>query len=303
MNRQLSEGGRGRKDRFLPCVEPLEDRSLLAVNFFVFNTTLVVVAPTVHTPVNTNIRIIDNGTTNPNDVVAFAGPFVFFPAVYINTVILLPGPGNDNIIYNMTGPLNGNRLVFTNLSSGTDTFAATLAGEAAGANLTMTTLGAPLKGGDSILGLVNGNLQANANLTWNAFTVLGNSNLGFSMAGSIAAGAGLGVNQFGATGTNQVRTTYIGQMNGLMSMFENGGPKNDNLFADLEFVSGSTGTLMPGAMLGQGGNNVLTYIVHNPSHSAIIYNQILDGGPGRHNVANRTTNVLAFDIAVDNLLP
>jgi hypothetical protein len=305
MNWQHPDGGRGRKGHFLPSLEALEDRSLLAVNFSVSGSTLFISSPTTTSQRTGNITITDNGSQNPNNVVAFSDVAGFFPAVPITNVVIKLANGNLNINYNLTGPETGNRVVFADLGRGRVNFEALLNGDIqAGGSMRFAVIGTPPhKRNDSIVGVLNGNLQTNAQLTWNTAAVQGNNTLlGFGMAGNVASGAILTVDQLGGIGPNQITTTYTGVMNGVTSLLEAGGQSNDSLFADLEFLSGSTGTLVPSALLGNAGNDDLTYIVHNPSHTAVIFNQLIDGGSGI-NIAHRTPNVIVTNVAEDFVLP
>src|SRR5262249_60206067 len=117
-----------------------------------------------------------------------------------------------------------------------------------------------------------------------------------------AAGRGVSVNQFGGSGPNRISTFYAGQMNGFMADFTVGGSRLDTLTTDLEFGSGSSGTLNPSLMLGLGGNDILKYIVHNAGLGVFIpFSPVIDGGSGT-NISVRTTNVLSFNCQKDNIV-
>jgi hypothetical protein len=117
----------------------------------------------------------------------------------------------------------------------------------------------------------------------------------------VASGANVSVGQLGGTGTDRIVTAYTGVMLGTMAVLSAGGPKNDTLFTDLEFQSGSRGKLNPSFMLGLDGNDTLTFIVHDTTVGSTIASPIIDGGAGK-NTDFRTTNVLSFNCQVDNLV-
>jgi hypothetical protein len=300
MNPHHPGSGRGRSCR--PCLERLEDRDLLSVDFAVLGNTLLVMAPTTRSRANAAIAIFDNGTQGPNNVIGLAAT-PFFPDVRINNVIIQLSRGNNNVIYRLNGALTGNRFVFANMSRGNDSFHAFVSGDLLpGSNLTFSVAGSPRHGGDSITGQFTSNIKTGANLTWTTFGASGNTVLGFNLNGTVSPGGVVMVSQTGGMGSDQISTGYGGLMNGVLGLAELGGQAGNNLFADVELLSGSTGVLQPSVIRGNGGNNQLAYMVHDPTHKAIIYNQILDGGPGM-NVADRTSNVLAFDTTWDTVLP
>jgi hypothetical protein len=299
MNPHPPGSGRGRT--FRPCLERLEDRYQPSVNFAVAGNTLIVFAPTTSTPVNATITIFDNGSQNPNNVVAVAAT-PFYPAVTIDNVVIELFSGNDHVNYVLTGPLTGNRAVSATLNTGRDTFQAAGGDLLSGSSLSFAINANPRHGGDNITGQFDSNVQAGATLSWTSSVSSGKGILGFNMIGAVAAGGNVFVNQFGGNRGDEITTTYRGLLDGTLGLQEFGGQGNNDLFADVGLNAGSTGTLIPSLLQGQDGNDQLAFFVRDPTHRAIIYNQILDGGPG-FNVCARTSNVMAFDCAVDGVLP
>jgi hypothetical protein len=292
---------------FRPRLEILEDRCLPTVNFAVFGSTLVAFAPTAPNQGGDSIVFRDNGSQNPGNVVAVSRA-VFTPQVAItNVVVFMTGP-RETVSYALTGNLSGTRNVSVSLTKGTDTFAAFVSGNLlAKSSLSFSVSAAPgavngVQGFAQITGLVSGSVQAGASLSWTAVTTAGNNFLSFLEAGSVAAGASVFVGQFGGTGTNTINTFYTGQMNGVLSAITVGGPRNDALTTDLEFQSGSSGTLNPSLMLGEAGDDNLRFLIHNPIPGVALTTTVLDGGPGK-NTGTRTTNVLSFNCQTDNVVP
>jgi hypothetical protein len=300
MNPHHPGGSGGRRCR--PCLERLEDRYLPSVNFEVLGNTLVVFAPTTRSRAPAHVEILDNGTQAPNNVIAVAAT-PFFPAVTINNVVIQLSRDNDTVNYFLSGPLSGSRFVFANLATGTDLFQAVGSGGLLpGASLIFAVGGSPRHRGDTISGRFSGNVAPGASLSWNTFGSTGSNLLTFRLDGNVAAGGNVAVGQVAGPGSDLIRTDYSGLMNGALSLSELGGEGDDTLFADVEFKPGSTGTLAPSVVEGNGGDDDLTYLVHDPTHGAFIYNQILDGGRGV-NFATRTSNVVAFNITVDDVVP
>jgi hypothetical protein len=292
---------------FRPRLEILEDRCLPTVNFTVFGNTLVAFAPTAANQGGDSIIFRDNGSQSPGNVIAISGA-AFVPQVAItNVIVLMTGP-SESVSYLLTGNLSGTRAVSVSLAQGSDSFAAVVSGNLlAQSSLSFAISAAPstihgVPGSALITGTVAGNLQTGANLSWVTATTTSNSTLSFLEAGSIATGANLFVAQIGGAASNNINTFYTGQMNGTLSTFTIGGPKSDNLSTDLEFTSGSSGTLNPSLERGLAGNDSLRFVIHNLTQSVTLNTALVDGGPG-NNTDFRTTNVLSFNCQTDNIVP
>jgi hypothetical protein len=300
MNPQHPGSGHGRSYR--PCLERLEDRFLPAINFAVVGNTLVVTAPTTRTPAHDNLVILDNGSQGANNVVAVATT-AFYPGVTIDNVSIQLSRNNDNITYFLAGPLSGNRFVLANLSTGTDSFTALgVGGLLPRANLVFSVGGLPRRQGDHITGAFSGDVQPGSSLLWTTFGATGNNTLSFNLAGNIRAGGSVLVSQLGGLGSNEISAVYGGLLTGSLGLANLGGQGNNNVFADVELNPGSTGTLVPSMVTGGNGTDDLAFLVHDPTHAAIVYNQVLDGGGG-FNVCARTSNVMSFGCSLDDVLP
>jgi hypothetical protein len=285
----------------------LEDRCLPAVNFAVFGSTLVAFAPTAPNQGGASIIFRDNGSQSAGNVTAIsAAPFT--PQVAITDVIVLMTGPNESVSYFLTGNLTGTRNVSVSLMKGTDTFAAVVNGNLqAKSSLSFFISASPstvngVRGTAQITGLVSGSVLTGASLSWTAVTTAGNSFLSFLESGSVAAGATVFVGQFGGSAMNTINTFYVGQMNGQMSVFTVGGPKNDALTTDLEFLAGGHGTLNPSLILGQGGDDNLRFLIHNANPGVLLTTAVLDGGSG-NNTGERTSNVLSFNCQSDTVVP
>src|SRR5262249_49399908 len=89
-----------RPTRYLPCLESLEDRCLLAASASVSGSTLLVIG----TDRPDRVQIVDNGTSLVNNVEAVVNRVVFTPGVAITNIIARTHGGNDSVVYTLTGP-------------------------------------------------------------------------------------------------------------------------------------------------------------------------------------------------------
>jgi hypothetical protein len=308
MNRPASDR-RGPR-AFRPSLEMLEDRCLPTVNFAVFGSTLVAFAPTSPSQHSGDtIQFRDNGTQNPGNVVAVSGaPFI--PQVAITQVLVFMTGPSETVSYVLAGNLTGTRSVAVSMMNGTDTFAAIVNGSLQSkSNLSFDISAGPsvsksAPGSAQITGLVNGTVGTGASLSWTAVTTTAAPSLmGFLEVGGVASGANVFVGQFGGNSVNDISTLYAGQMNGTMAQYAVGGAKDDSLTINLGFQGGSSGTLNPSLMLGLGGDDILTFVVHDTNQGVLFGSPpAIDGGSGT-NTDFRTTNVLSFNCQNDNIVP
>jgi hypothetical protein len=132
--------------RFVPRLEPLDDRSLPSVSYSVLVTTLFV---TGDAGANT-IVISDAGTDSGIIVNGDGDPFV--ATTPISAIVVQTLGGDDTVIYDLSGPLTTTRLVSVDLGRGYDTFTANLNGQTvsgASTNLGITVDGR--WGGDAMV--------------------------------------------------------------------------------------------------------------------------------------------------------
>jgi hypothetical protein len=291
----------GRRARFLPGVEELEDRRVPAVNFIVQGSTLFIVSPTTPGQRSSRIVITDNGGTGPNNVTAFARQ-PFSPNVPITNVVVNTGRGDDRVAYNLIGNLTTTRTVTASLGSGTDHFVATIRRNLlSGSGLTITANGGG--GPDNLEAVIIGSLSANSRLTVNYDGGRGDNHIRVTTASfvNVGAGAALTENLNGNGGADRVVSEYQGLLSGTFQINELGGHGPNVLKADVEIATGSTGRILPSTVVGGPRNDLLTFIVHNRS-TVPANNQFLDGGGG-FDIAFRTTNVIVSNVEVDNVVP
>jgi hypothetical protein len=292
----------GRKARFVPAVEALEDRRVPAVNFIVQGSTLIVIAPTVPGQAGSRIIINDNGGTGPNNVTAFARA-PFSPNVPISTVIVNTGRGEDRVAYNLIGDLTTKRTVDVNLGQGNDEFVATIRRNLlGGSSLTINAGGGG--GDDNLRGVIIGSLAANSHLALNYDAGGGTNRVRITTADlvNIGTGASLAENlSASGGGFNNIVTEYQGLMAGTVQINEQGGNGPNTMVADIELAAGSTGLVLPSSVVGGRSNDKLTFLVHNRG-TAPANRNFLDGGGG-FNIAFRTTNVIVSHVQVDHVVP
>jgi hypothetical protein len=299
MTRQRSHQASG---RFVPRLEALEDRTLPAVNFFVFGSTLFIVGPTTRHPVGPpRVVLVDNGTGNPNNVTAI-GQQRFFPNVPISNVLVVLNGGHESVSYNLTGDLTVPRTVTVGLNGGSAHFDAVLRRNLlAGSSLALTVNGSGPH--DLIQTEVIGSVLGGATLEMNYNELRGDNAIRVVSATGVTVDPGslIQMDLFSGFGAGTIVADYQGQMNGMVGLLAQGGNGPDRIVGDLELAPGSTGMVLPSEIHGGSGDDVLTFIIHNPG-TAQANNEILDGAGG-FNTAFRTTNVVVFNIQRDIVLP
>ena len=292
----------GRRARFVPAVEALEDRRVPAVNFIVQGSTLFITSPTVPGQRSSRIVITDNGGTGPNNVTAFAvQPFT--PNVPISTVVVNTGRGNDRVFYNLVGNLTTTRTVDVSLGSGNDHFVATIRRNLlSGSSLTVNANGGP--GNDNLEAVIVGSLAANSHLALNYDGGPGGDNhirVATASFVNVAAGAALTENLIGDGGSDVVTSEYQGLLSGTVQINERGGNGPNLMKADIELAAGSTGTVLRSSVVGGPHDDILTFLVHN--RGVAPANQNFLDGDGGFNIAFRTTNVVVSHVQVDHVVP
>ena len=292
----------GRRPRFVPRVEALEDRRVPAVNFIVQDGVLFIVSPTVPGAHPARIVITDNGTAGPNNVTA-AAPLPFSPNVPISTVVVVNrGRGQAQVAYNLVGNLSTTRTVDVNLGGGNDRFVATIRRNLlTGSSLTINAKGGG--GNDDLQAVLIGSLAANSHLALNYDGGGGNNIIRVSSATlvNLAAGSSLIENLTGGGFADRVVSEYQGVLGGRFQINEQGGRGPNTEIADVEIAAGSTGTVLPSTVIGGPQNDMLTFLVHN--RSGIPANQNFLDGDGGFNIGFRTTNVIANHLAIDHVVP
>lgn len=294
MNWQCSGRIGGRSSSYKPRVEALEDRDLLAANFIVQGSTLIVTGPTSkRTNPNVQVIINDNGTDQANNITAFSQSF-FIPNVPITSVVVALKAGNDHVSYNLTGTLLQTRGVSVSLGAGNDRFDGFFRQNLAnGADMTLQVFGG---GGDDVLNSVVVS-QVNSGSDFNTFLNGGAGDDRIAVQTSTFAGiaAGATYNTFltGGGGNNALSDDYQGALNGNMQLSEVAGNSGNNAAsANVIILPGSTGRFLPSTITGGPGNDLLRFVIRNFS-SAVSINSIITAGGGFDSCI-RTPNVAAF---------
>jgi hypothetical protein len=291
----------GRRPRFVPRVEALEDRRVPTCNFIVQGSTLFIVSPTTPGQVSDRILITDNGGAGPNNVTAFCAQ-PFFPNVPISNVVVRTGGGDDRVFYNLVGNLTTSRTVSANLGGGSDHFVATIRRNL----LTNSSLGINVNGGpgpDNLEAILIGSMGTNSRLAINYSGGGGDNHIRATTASlvNVAAGAVLVENLIGNGRSDRIFGEYQGVLSGTYQINERGGSGPNNLKADIELAAGSNGQILPSTVVGGPRNDILTFLVHNRGFIP-ANNQFLDGGGG-FDVAFRTTNVIVSHVERDHIVP
>jgi hypothetical protein len=291
----------GQKGRFVPRLEALEDRLTPAANFVVSGTSLLIFAPTTRNSPGDAITITDNGGTGTNNVTAFSqGSFI--PNVPINDVEVFCGRGNDKVVYNLTGPLSGGRNISVSLGNGNNRFVGTLRRDIlSGAALGISVFGGA--GANRVILNQIGSLQAGSSLQFNTQLGNGGNTVTYQTTNLVTIGAGafLGLNINSGRGDDHLAAFINSVNNGNIQTTVNTGDGNNSAVVDLELLPGSTGNVDGSSVNGGRGNDNLTFIIHNRG-TGFAANQQLNGGGG-FDTATRTTNVIAQDVQIDNVVP
>jgi hypothetical protein len=109
--------------RFVPRVQPLDERALPSVSYDLQGTFLF-----VHGDDAANqITINDDGTSTGVSVTSIDGNN-WAAGTVITHVFVDTQDGNDTVAYNLTGPLSVNRLVDVDLGNGADNYTAIISG-------------------------------------------------------------------------------------------------------------------------------------------------------------------------------
>jgi len=136
--------------RFIPRLQPLDERALPSVSYDLQGTFLFV---TGDAGAN-SITITDNGTETgiTVDGVGELGDVATFVATTPITHIFVQGlEGDDTVVYNLTGPLGFNRLIDGDLGRGADSFTANLTNQSIGAGVNLDISAAGGMGGDTMV--------------------------------------------------------------------------------------------------------------------------------------------------------
>jgi hypothetical protein len=241
---------------FIPRLEPLEDRCLLAVTVTAEAGGRLVIRGG---PGSNRIRIIDNGTTGVDNVTVVANRRTFLPGIAVTGIVVRErGAGNDTVTYNLNGPLltGTSRSVFVDLGSGVNAFAAKVRA--------------------GLLPRSNLSLQVNGGPNPDNISVSATSGIG------IATGASLNLQLSGDGGDDTISTNYRGQLVGSINSFIEGGDGNDLLQNQVTLNAGSLGSYSA-QVFGNTGDDTLTMGVRKlVLGDRATTTTILNGGPGNN---------------------
>jgi hypothetical protein len=298
----------GRQRRYVPLVESLEERQLLAVNFIVNGTTLFIKGGTTPNLVeNERIVINDDGSNNPNNITVSTATAPFHPNVPITSVMLQTGAGNDRITYNLTGDLVGSRLINASMGRGNDHFNATLRRNLL-PNSSLSILARGQKGTDHLQATLIGSVATKANLQLNFDGGPGQNFLNVLSTNFVTvqdgASVGLVMTGAGPSASDQMFIQYAGRLDGTLGLTALGGDRDvNNITVGFDLLTGSRGTVLPGSLV-RGGHKSdnINFVVHYPA-TAQANNLVLDGGAGGTDICSRTTNVSTVNCTVDNVVP
>jgi hypothetical protein len=321
------------RNRFLPSVDALEDRSLPSVTVgFTGPGALLVRAANnqAHT-----VSIVDNNGT----VTVTADGVAFGSLRGITSIDYEGGNRGDQVLYVLqrsgsSGPVTGRHNLVADLKSGRDVFTGVIEGSLGSssgsqrAQVNLRVSGAT--GGDTANLIDVGGIRPRSSLVYTATArvlnaVLTNGTIsgfaGLNLNGTHNGSRGASVNAtvtdtLGSSGAlliavangngrNTDNVTVAGQVNGFLSVAVSGGTKRDVLTTNLNLAPGSKGRVVaqengvhnhPG-----NGNDTLTLAVRRSPGDTPAIVALLDGGGSTGNCFN-TANVIAFDFRTDTFI-
>jgi hypothetical protein len=256
---------RRQRDRVVPTLEALEDRSLLSCTVFQNAGILTIAGDNL-----TNaVKVSDNGTYGFGAIKVQCDGMTKISTMPIHEIRVMTLGGTDRVSYTLTGPLIalGQRMVRVNLGAGNDSFQASFAN--------------PLTGAGS-------DLLAGSTFQLNVAGGLGNDNLAVDATHDVdvQAGAKFGVQLYGNDGislfpdlgADSLSIAHHGEVDGWIGFGANGEAGNDPLVSIVAMVDpGSTGHLDLRVNGGVGADpNLRLFVFNRPP--ACTLNALLDGG-------------------------
>jgi hypothetical protein len=332
---------RKRPNPVLPCVEVLEDRTVMSTASFDPGTGLLQITGT---NLADHIKIVDNGSPTAagaikvfdNGHLLFSSPAVGGGVSAVTHIEVDTLQGNDSVTYKLTGPLLfAQRTVDVDLGEGADTFKANLNGSFGfGASLAFNVLGQ--QGNDHLSATWKGELGGPffnvpaSSLDFNfdggddrdvlAVALLGKvdtgAHLGVNLHGgaqndvlsinatkvNVAQGATLDLEARGQEGNDRVGISYFGQVLGALKVQEGGGPDNDHQVAKLTLAAGSNGSVDAKVNGGPGDDNQTLLVRKQVATDPVTISAVADGGPGLDTL-HKTANVTDLNCEVVIIVP
>jgi hypothetical protein len=243
---------------FVPRLESLEDRRLLAAPVCTINVTSAGVVFIRGSNRNDRIQIIDNGTTAVNNVVLVCDNQTVLPGVAVNRVSINTRNGNDSVTYLLTSGLvaGASRTIQVDLGAGDDGFSARFnAGLLNGSNLSLVVNGGD---GNNRMNLFAGNLV------------------------SIGANAFLNAAFTGGPSTDVIQANYLGQVSGGLSLLLSGGRGDDLISAQVTLTQGSIGNSSVQEFGGLGDDTLVLNQQKQALFDRATITGTIDGGPGNN---------------------
>jgi hypothetical protein len=335
MSLRLSSRPRRRASTFRPSLETLEDRRVLSCTVSFSGTTLTITGDNT----NNTVVINDNGantptfngsttpisgvTADPGTTLAVSvncnGVTQNFPAAgatnaQLTTVLINMGKKKDSVTYNLSAGLrqNASRNIAANLGAGNDTFSLNigataipnpsfpssptiLSGLDQGSSLTLSANGGTGDDNLSVNATKAFDIGPNAAAVFNLLGGAGNDNIVVNVHASLS-----GPFTSSSTGTTPARA-------GSLTVLEDGGAGNDNVYGLLTVQGGNTTANVNGS----GGNDNVGLVVNfddtfevfsspqfqNPSRITAFLN-----GGGGHNSGFQTANVTATHVKPDIII-
>ena len=299
-----SRGGTHRKRRIAsaPSLEALEGRRLMAARgptIRIQEGTANGVTELLITGTNKAdvVHVADNGTGNAGNITVTLGDGTTYVSHGAVGVVEVEGKGgNDQVSYDLTGPLVATRSVLVDLGAGNDKFTGNVAGDINNADgLNLQVYGGA--GNDAMS--IN---QTGRTLQGTFIPYLegdgGNDSLSFKSTGAIAPAAAVIPGLTGGAGNDTITSDYSGVINGnyIYNLAIDGGAGNDTIVDNINVAAGSSGTVGTDANTpaivrgGAGSDNIRFTIKVDPSAVRTQVAAVVSGGAGKDTI-QRTSNV------------
>jgi hypothetical protein len=265
----LSHSRARSRNRFIPCLQALEDRCVPAVTASFSGTTMTLTGD-AH---DNNITINDNGASSGSNLTTVLDGVAVTPPQFINTIVIKTGAGKDNVTYNLRGQLlSDTRALSVDLGADRDSLFVNFSGNGLEHSFTpFVGLGPP-----SSFSL---NVQGGS----------GNDTIGLDFGtGNVSDGSVLNVTVNGGGGDDTIAVNYrsiLGQgagINGTVNMDLEGGGGKDTLSALFEPGLGSHGFFGSGSgparINGGAAKDTIDYRIRLPLVGSLSVFAAVDGG-------------------------
>jgi hypothetical protein len=270
---------RPRRPRFVPRLEALEGRLLLACKVFESAGNLTIVGDNS----SNVVQIDDTGTMTPGNVRVFCDGVITQTQGIIEFINVKMGSGKDLVQYSINGLTGGNGT--TQPATGYR-------------NVTVDMGG----GNDVFLGNVTGTITAGSFLDVEADGGPGNNRLSMNAAVTVPAGSIFNSTLTGGPGRTVMDTSFTGTLGGILNLLEEGGQGSNIMSLTGTTGSGST-TLGKARLYGGRGNNVFRLVIAKGSPSDVgAIDGLVVGGPGL-NTAHRSRGTRAMGVQADFVSP